>query len=130
MSEFCEVSAGSLDVQLEFNGAQTALAGKKMQLEPGLRSHLQTPADIGLYQSHLLATRTIQVERVLFIAAGTQCTRCAIANHGRPAAFCRAAVGCTVTEESVLKERTYESPLSVTTTGAVAWMSERAAGIS
>jgi hypothetical protein len=130
LREFCEVSEGSLDEQLEFNGAQTALARKKMQLESGLRSHLQTPTDIGLYQSHLVATRTVQVERVFFIAAGTQCTRCAIANHGRPAAFCRCAVGCTVTEESALKERTYESPLSVTTTGAVAWMRERAAGIS
>ena len=121
MSEFCEVSDGSLDEQLEFNGAQTALAGKKMQLESGLRSHLQTPTDIRLYQLQLLATRTVQVERVFFIAAGSQCTRCAIANHGRPAAFCWGAVSCSL-DASALRERTYESPLSVTTMGAVSWM--------
>jgi hypothetical protein len=40
LCEFCEVSDGSLDEQLEFNGAQTALARKQMQLEPGLRPYL------------------------------------------------------------------------------------------
>jgi hypothetical protein len=40
LCEFCEVSDGSLDEQLEFNGAQTALARKKVQLKSGLRSYL------------------------------------------------------------------------------------------
>jgi hypothetical protein len=40
LCEFCEVSDGSLDEQLEFNGAQTALAGKQMQLKPGLHPYL------------------------------------------------------------------------------------------
>jgi hypothetical protein len=54
LCEFCEVSDGSLHEQLEFNGAQTALAGKQMQLKPGLHPYLQPATDIGLDQTNLL----------------------------------------------------------------------------
>jgi hypothetical protein len=54
LCEFCEVSDGSLDEQLEFNGAQTALTRKKVQLKPGLRSYLQTATDIRLNHANLL----------------------------------------------------------------------------
>jgi hypothetical protein len=54
LGEFCEVSDGSLHEQLEFNGAQTALAGKKVQLKPGLRAYLQTATDIRFDQANLL----------------------------------------------------------------------------
>jgi hypothetical protein len=59
LSEFCEVSDGSLDEQLEFNGAQTALAGKKVQLKSGLRSYLQSMTDIGLDQANLLTSGSV-----------------------------------------------------------------------
>jgi hypothetical protein len=54
LCELCEVADGSLHEQLEFNGAQAALARKKVQLKPGLRSYLQTAADIGLDEANLL----------------------------------------------------------------------------